>query len=303
MVLLSILVKLLNGNVFIELLYMDTNKEWTNHTWDVSITDFREMATIFRQVAINNAKECHIILIVDICDVSKFRQALLEAQYRDIDILTWVKSDVYQVKSVPPNQRYVRATETILIARSPAKILGERIAEKSRFYIDNNPKRRYDFFMGPDQADLQKHNSSILNKYEKPEWLASFLAKPFVKQGDTALVFGGGAGGDVAGLLDIGLNVVCLENDNTQYYGLQARFEAYQPEPPRCVPKTMYDLQPQVEDWADDGGEDEDDDILIEQRRSNRLENGQEGRGGDPTVVEDSNHGNIGAHLPVNFFY
>jgi len=295
--------KLLYRNVFLELLYMDTNKSWTDHSWDNEITNFGALATEFRQVAINNAKHFQIILIVDILQLSKFRIALEEALFRDIETLTWVKSDVHQVKSVPPNQRYVKATETILTARSPAKGASAGCFDKINFqYEDNNPKRRYDFFMGPDKDDLQKYRSSILNKYEKPEWLSSYLAKPYVKQGDTALVFGGGAGGDVAGLLDIGLNVVCLENDNLQYYGLLARFEGYRPSLPKLKPKTMYDIQRKIPDFWDSGSEDDDVIIVDERAPSKRNREPSVEEVGDQKVVDELNGGNIGQQMLVMLF-
>ena len=239
--------------MIVDLLYMDVNKGHTDHAWDRPIEDFGAITALFQQCSANNSNEFQIIIIADYTQVQRFQECLESAQYTDIETVTWVKSQLSPGNPIRKSKRFLRASELIIIARSPSK-RQNRIREPNFIAYDdreNHTMERYDFFLGPEKKHLQKHNKVVLNKYEKPEWLASYLAKPYVKMGDNALVFGAGAGGDVAGLLDLGLNVVCIENDNTQYYALQTRFVEYNPAPPRRVPQTMQDITRAITNFAE----------------------------------------------------
>ena len=244
---------------------MDVNQGTSGHQWDVKFTDFDFMAAIFNQAVANNSHEFVVIIILDVAQVHEYSEALLQAKFDNLTSITWLKSDVHAVKSVAPTQHYVKATEQILIAKSPAKAStgrGGRKHQYARHFVDSNPKRRYDFFLGPDEPKKEKFNNDILNKTQKPAWLANYLAKPYVGFGDTALVFGAGAGGDIAGLLNLGLNVIALESNDTQYFALQSKFSVYNPYEESFLPDTMYEIEANKKVDKSEGSEgDEEDDI------------------------------------------
>lgn len=244
---------------------MDLNQGTSGHQWDVKFTDFDFMAAIFNQAVANNSHEFVVIIILDVAQVHEYSEALLQAKFDNLTSITWLKSDVHAVKSVAPTQHYVKATEQILIAKSPAKAStgrGGRKHQYARHFVDSNPKRRYDFFLGPDEPKKEKFNNDILNKTQKPAWLANYLAKPYVGFGDTALVFGAGAGGDIAGLLNLGLNVIALESNDTQYFALQSKFSVYNPYEESFLPDTMYEIEANKKVDKSEGSEgDEEDDI------------------------------------------
>ena len=244
---------------------MDVNQGTSGHQWDVKFTDFDFMAAIFNQAVANNSHEFVVIIILDVAQVHGYSEALLQAKFDNLTSITWLKSDVHAVKSVAPTQHYVKATEQILIAKSPAKAStgrGGRKHQYARHFVDSNPKRRYDFFLGPDEPKKEKFNNDILNKTQKPAWLANYLAKPYVGFGDTALVFGAGAGGDIAGLLNLGLNVIALESNDTQYFALQSKFSVYNPYEESFLPDTMYEIEANKKVDKSEGSEgDEEDDI------------------------------------------
>ena len=247
---------------------MDVNQGTSGHQWDVKFTDFDFMAAIFNQAVANNSHEFVVIIILDVAQVHEYSEALLQAKFDNLTSITWLKSDVHAVKSVAPTQHYVKATEQILIAKSPAKAStgrGGRKHQYARHFVDSNPKRRYDFFLGPDEPKKEKFNNDILNKTQKPAWLANYLAKPYVGFGDTALVFGAGAGGDIAGLLNLGLNVIALESNDTQYFALQSKFSVYNPYEESFLPDTMYEIEANKKVDKSEGSEgDEEDDIPTE---------------------------------------
>ena len=234
---------------------MDVNQGTSGHQWDVKFTDFDFMAAIFNQAVANNSHEFVVIIILDVAQVHEYSEALLQAKFDHLrgqamqcmpHVMRLSLPLRYAVKSVAPTQHYVKATEQILIAKSPAKAStgrGGRKHQYARHFVDSNPKRRYDFFLGPDEPKKEKFNNDILNKTQKPAWLANYLAKPYVGFGDTALVFGAGAGGDIAGLLNLGLNVIALESNDTQYFALQSKFSVYNPYEESFLPDTMYEIE------------------------------------------------------------
>ena len=64
--------------------------------------------------------------------------------------------------------------------------------------------------------------------------------KPYVKSGETALVFGAGVGGDVTGLLNLGLNVIAIEQELKQFAILKMKFMTYKPVPELYKAATMH---------------------------------------------------------------
>ena len=72
--------------------------------------------------------------------------------------------------------------------------------------------------MGPPKRVLSKNaQGEDMNMVEKPDYLASNFFSWFAKRGQWLIVAGFGAGGDVRGAVDAGMNVVAFEADTQQY--------------------------------------------------------------------------------------
>ena len=52
---------------------------------------------------------------------------------------------------------------------------------------------------------------------EKPEYVAKWILRRLTKPGDTVIIAGFGAGGDVRGALNAGCNVYAIEQDLKQF--------------------------------------------------------------------------------------
>jgi len=210
---------------------MDVNQglyPLSEYPWDVPEDNPLAIGDVLTKAAANNAISFTIIIVCNVHQSKLYTDVLRSCSYDDIDELTWCKSTVGG-RNPAPNERWVHATEHVITARSPKKVGVTR--PKADYRNDGeNAKARYNFFFGPDlRTKLRTVQNKVVNPYQRPDWLASSLAAPFVKPFGTAVVFGAGAGGDVQGLLDLGLNVIALEKDQGQYEQLSAALYTYEP--------------------------------------------------------------------------
>ena len=86
--------------------------------------------------------------------------------------------------------------------------------------------------MGPSKRVLTKHigGGAPINIHEKPDWLAEALLSQYTRPGQWIVVGGFGAGGDVRGALNAGLNVVAIENDPDQFNATVAHMRSFVPD-------------------------------------------------------------------------
>ena len=86
--------------------------------------------------------------------------------------------------------------------------------------------------MGPSKRVLTKRigSGAPINIHEKPDWLAEELLSQYTRPGQWIVVGGFGAGGDVRGALNAGLNVVAIENDPEQFLATVAHMRNFVPE-------------------------------------------------------------------------
>ena len=84
----------------------------------------------------------------------------------------------------------------------------------AQFSLSKNPVERQNIIMGPSKRVLSKNaQGKAINIHEKPDWLAEAILAQYTKPGQWIVVGGFGAGGEVRGALNAGLNVVAIEND------------------------------------------------------------------------------------------
>jgi len=191
----------------------------------------------------NNDRIFTIILILTARQQPIFHKVLTDLNFADIDTLYWMKSTTNTGKSIPPNQRYVPAVEIIMTARSTPLSGNSRDYRPPSFDRSaNDPLAKFNFFLGPDEQEKLKEHNSVVNLYQRPPWLASFLAKPYTRPGSQTVVFGAGLGGDVKGLLDIQCNVLAIEANEQLYGKLCNMMMGYEPKLPTTMPMTMADI-------------------------------------------------------------
>jgi hypothetical protein len=87
--------------------------------------------------------------------------------------------------------------------------------------------------MGPSKRVLSKRiggAAAPINIHEKPDWLAEALLAQYTRPGQWIVIGGFGAGGDVRGALNAGLNVVAIENDQEQFLDTVAHMRNFVPD-------------------------------------------------------------------------
>ena len=68
-------------------------------------------------------------------------------------------------------------------------------------------------------------NNEIINKTQKPPEVARFILGNQCRTGDTVLVIGPGAGGEIESAVQLGLNVLAVEIDEKMLHGLHVRLQ------------------------------------------------------------------------------
>ena len=231
------------GYIFLEVFYMDANQGNSYEAWDIILTDEQALLQLLIQVAANNTVNFQAVFIIPAQVLHMYLNVLKLANYQDIDVVYWMLTTTNRGKNSPPQERFIPATVTIVLARSPNKHFGSVRAP----LFDRNGNFRtekFNFFLGPDES--RKHidlDRNIINVDQRPPWLASHLVKPYVKMSETALVFGAGVGGDVAGLLNLGLNVIAIEQELKQFAILKMKFMTYKPVPELYKAATMLTVE------------------------------------------------------------
>jgi len=211
--------------VKIALVYWDMKFALEFVDWDNDPEDVETIASFLKALIVRNKKpKWNIVMIINPLRYHIVHEGLLEAGFADIQKLTWCKSDAQVMQGV--TTRWVSADETIIVAH-----VGQRgtVAE-AQLNFDPNPLKRYNWFLGPTQkTKLRNELGQPVNVYEKPPWLAEFIGSHYVKPGDTCIVLGAGAGGDVKGLVNLGCDVIAFENDERQIVPLIADLINYEP--------------------------------------------------------------------------
>ena len=153
-----------------------------------------------------------IILWCEIGQVGEIR-ALLETPdigYQNVQTFFWYKPDM---NVVGPVFKRTPAVEVCLIGHR-----GPTNGYATQFSLSKNPVERQNIIMGPSKRVLSKNaQGKAINIHEKPDWLAEAILAQYTKPGQWIVVGGFGAGGEVRGALNAGLNVVAIENDPEQY--------------------------------------------------------------------------------------
>jgi len=211
--------------------------------WDQEAETGEELQTILRCAATNNMKQLfYVVMIVNPLRYHIVVEALQATGFHDIQKLTWCKADAQMLHGAV--SRFTEADETIVVAR-----YGTRPRQDDgRVNFPNDPTERMTWFIGKTQKTKLHLGTAgaegkVCNPYEKPPWLSYHLASFLTQPGDQAMVFGTGAGGDVKGLLNLGLHVTAFENDETQVPSVAASIMAFASKTETYKPMRMHDIK------------------------------------------------------------
>ena len=97
--------------------------------------------------------------------------------------------------------------------------------------LDYNPMERHNHITGHTLSTYRRNaDGEKINIHEKPTYLARQLATMFCSPGDWVVVCGSGAGGEVFGCIEAGMNVVAIDKDEVQIKALCANLLTYDAE-------------------------------------------------------------------------
>ena len=209
----------------VDVLYMDVNHGSNDAPWDTIMTNERELHQLLVEVAANNYQNFMAVFIVPVQVLQMYIHTLTFAGYQDIEILHWMKSANHRGMNSAPQERYISAVVHIIVAKSPNKPYANALGPAMFNRRGNELSSKYNFFLGPDEPyKIKNTEGQIMNVDQRPSWLATYLVKPYVKIQGTAVVFGAGVGGDIEGLLNLGLHVIAIEQEKNQYFRLVTKF-------------------------------------------------------------------------------
>jgi hypothetical protein len=187
-----------------------------------------ELLKILQGFKFATSSPVHTVLLwVEIGQLGAVRAVLEspDAGYTNVQALFWYKPDM---NVVGPVYRRTSAVEVCLIG-----LKGKAGDFGAQFNLSKDPVQRHNMIMGPSKRVLSKricNAAAPINIHEKPDWLAEALLAQYARPGQWIVIGGFGAGGDVRGALNAGLNVVAIENDQEQFLDTVAHMRNYVPD-------------------------------------------------------------------------
>ena len=178
--------------------------------WDgrFSYNQICELLVAFRAV---QAKEAWFALFwAHWSSLETLFHALADNGYTDVCQIVWYKQNHL---AVGRPDMHVNAVENCISARYTG---GKR--ENLHTFMNPNPTKRHNVILADRCRDfLLNDRSEKVNVCQKPLDMYRQLLPLYVKKGDTMMVGGFGAGGEIAAGIDMGLNVVAFEKDKVQF--------------------------------------------------------------------------------------
>lgn len=179
-----------------------------NVEWDKQVTD-TGLNNVLKQVdALNGQDDYTCAMPCKPTDISLVTECLTNRGFVNITYLYWHKTG----HSTPtPNLKYTSSVEVIVLGF-------KRTIQRCYTNLNSDPAKRHNFFeMKAVTARLKDEDGKDCNPTEKPWGLAKGLAECHCAPGDTVLVIGAGAGGDMFGAASAGRRVIAVEKDERQF--------------------------------------------------------------------------------------
>lgn len=187
--------------------------------WDHQINE-DELMSILAQFQVSQREHnypCCAVFYHKPRDTDIVCTALEKKGFQEMQHLFWYKGKEH---TAPAQVRsYVNAVEMMTIGFFPNR-------GSAGWAVDVDPRKRHNFIQqsGP-RSYVKTVNGEVLNQAQKPRFLMNKMVSEHVPLGGNVLVVGAGAGGDVIGALDAGVNVVAVESNKLQFSYLQATLQ------------------------------------------------------------------------------
>ena len=191
--------------------------------WDQAVLTSEELVHVFKGIGVANSAPFYaVVLWVHIFQLQTVSEALRATGHDNVQVLFWHKVDA---RHNAPQHLFVPAIEVAVVAyhKSNAKY-------SEHLNMPATLAERQNLVIGPGQHKYDRDsNDKPINIHQKPAWLSELIGGWYAKTGAHVVVLGSGAGGDVQGLMNLGLNVVAVEKDIAQLTAMMANLRSYQP--------------------------------------------------------------------------
>ena len=159
--------------------------------------------------AVNTADAYHVGFMTDWRSMGEVAEVLTELQYTHVCPVVWYKQDQNTVGD-PGNLTY--ALEMVVLGRKA------RSNCKAFTNLDTNPARRHNMILGSTQRKYLVRDDGVtkVNPTQKNGEVYEWFLKCFCKPGDTQVIAGTGAGGEVVPGLEFGCSIQGLDIDEVQ---------------------------------------------------------------------------------------
>ena len=193
--------------------------------WDAHTPTEHELVTLLRGFLFLKTGEnlVSVVLWVNLFETGLVKKVLTELNFKHIQSLTWYKSGFNTVSG--PACTFLPATEVAIIA-----FHGDIKMAVHSINMPSDPLQRHNIIIGPKMGKRAVDvDEKEINVCEKPAYLSEWILRKLTKPGDTVVVAGFGAGGDLRGALNAGCNVLGIEKCIRQFTAVKRMLPLFQP--------------------------------------------------------------------------
>ena len=193
--------------------------------WDAHTPTEDELVTLLRGFLFLKSGEnlVSVVLWVNLVETGLVKKVLTELNFKHIQSLTWYKSGFNTVSG--PACTFLPATEVAIIA-----FHGDIKMAVHSINMPSDPLQRHNIIIGPKMGKRAVDvDEKEINVCEKPAYLSEWILRKLTKPGDTVIVAGFGAGGDLRGALNAGCNVLGIEKCIRQFTAVKRMLPLFQP--------------------------------------------------------------------------
>jgi len=197
---------------FADLVFFDMPYGILPLSWDVQMTQ-NEVTTMLKQVDAVQRKNNTMVCFMHTTEAANMvRQALRNRQFQDLQDWFWYKVGHF---GTGPVSSYTNSIEMGTMAWSPS-------SRECHWRMDLDSRNRHNMFQIPSETLMVRDSEgNIVNPTQKPPLLLETICGHHVPPNGNILIVGAGAGGDVRGAINAGVNVVAVERDHKQFQILQ----------------------------------------------------------------------------------
>lgn len=193
--------------------------------WDMAAPTEDQLKTLLEGFMFLKGNKALVtaVLWCNVYELGLLKKVLSDMNFKHIQVVTWYKHNSNLMSG--PNMSFLYATEVCIIAHA-----GKMESAPEFLNMPNDPLHRHNIIIGPRMGKKSVDvEGKEVNPCEKPDYLSEWILRKVTKPGDTVLVAGFGAGGDMRGAINAGCHVVGIEQDPRQFKAVTRTIQFFKP--------------------------------------------------------------------------